>query len=327
MAVRLEGIHFLVTYRCTYACDHCFVWGSPDADGTMTLAQLTSVIDQGAAAGAHRRVLRGRRAHPGLPGRARGGAACPRARPGRRHRQQLLLGDVDRRREGVAGAVRRARPGRPLPLVLRLLRRGRERGAAAQRRAGGAGARHPRERARGGGAGGHRRARRLLRRRRRGHVQGAGRRRARARQGLAAARDARHLPLRGLHRSGPRSRRPGRRAAGVPGRQRRQRLRRRRRTAGARGPGRAAARRPARPRSTPTTRSPARSSARSSPAVPGPSPRPSATRRSARCTPTNATCATKSAPHCAAQAASPKWSRPGQCYAENEPEEGEDHAV
>ena len=51
MTVRLEGIHFLVTYRCTYACDHCFVWGSPDAEGTMTLAQLTSVIDQGAELG------------------------------------------------------------------------------------------------------------------------------------------------------------------------------------------------------------------------------------------------------------------------------------
>jgi hypothetical protein len=51
MAVRLEGIHFLVTYRCTYACDHCFVWGSPDAEATMTLAQLTSVIDQAAACG------------------------------------------------------------------------------------------------------------------------------------------------------------------------------------------------------------------------------------------------------------------------------------
>jgi hypothetical protein len=46
MAIRLDGIHFLVTYRCTYACDHCFVWGSPDAEATMTLAQLTSVIDQ-----------------------------------------------------------------------------------------------------------------------------------------------------------------------------------------------------------------------------------------------------------------------------------------
>lgn len=49
MSIRLDGIHFLVTYRCTYACDHCFVWGSPDAEGTMTLAQLTGVIDQAAA--------------------------------------------------------------------------------------------------------------------------------------------------------------------------------------------------------------------------------------------------------------------------------------
>jgi hypothetical protein len=46
MSMRLHGIHFLVTYRCTYACDHCFVWGSPEAEATMTLAQITSVIDQ-----------------------------------------------------------------------------------------------------------------------------------------------------------------------------------------------------------------------------------------------------------------------------------------
>jgi len=51
MGIRLDGIHFLVTYRCTYACDHCFVWGSPDAEGAMTLAQLTGVIDQAAACG------------------------------------------------------------------------------------------------------------------------------------------------------------------------------------------------------------------------------------------------------------------------------------
>lgn len=51
MGIRLDGIHFLVTYRCTYACDHCFVWGSPNAEATMTLAQLTSVIDQGAELG------------------------------------------------------------------------------------------------------------------------------------------------------------------------------------------------------------------------------------------------------------------------------------
>jgi len=51
MSISLEAIHFLVTYRCTYACDHCFVWGSPDAEDTMTLAQLASVIDQGADMG------------------------------------------------------------------------------------------------------------------------------------------------------------------------------------------------------------------------------------------------------------------------------------
>ena len=51
MGIRLDGIHFLVTYRCTYACDHCFVWGSPNAEGAMTLAQLKSVIDQAAACG------------------------------------------------------------------------------------------------------------------------------------------------------------------------------------------------------------------------------------------------------------------------------------
>ena len=51
MPIRLEGIHFLVTYRCTYACDHCFVWGSPDAEDAMTLAQLASVIDQAAELG------------------------------------------------------------------------------------------------------------------------------------------------------------------------------------------------------------------------------------------------------------------------------------
>ena len=51
MGISLSSIHFLVTYRCTYACDHCFMWGSPGADQTMTLAQLTSVIDQAAEGG------------------------------------------------------------------------------------------------------------------------------------------------------------------------------------------------------------------------------------------------------------------------------------
>jgi hypothetical protein len=44
-AVRLAAIHLLTTYRCTYACAHCFVWGSPEQTGTMTLHQLVAVIE------------------------------------------------------------------------------------------------------------------------------------------------------------------------------------------------------------------------------------------------------------------------------------------
>ncbi len=51
MSMQLDGIHFLVTYRCTYTCDHCFVWSSPDVEGTMTIAQLRDTIDQAAATG------------------------------------------------------------------------------------------------------------------------------------------------------------------------------------------------------------------------------------------------------------------------------------
>ena len=44
--MKLTGIHFLLSYRCTYECDHCFVWGSPQADGAMTLAQVRDVLRQ-----------------------------------------------------------------------------------------------------------------------------------------------------------------------------------------------------------------------------------------------------------------------------------------
>ena len=44
--MRLTGVHFLLSYRCTSECDHCFVWGSPEAKGTMTLAQIRDVLHQ-----------------------------------------------------------------------------------------------------------------------------------------------------------------------------------------------------------------------------------------------------------------------------------------
>ncbi len=42
----LTGVHFLLSYQCTHECDHCFVWASPRAGGTMRLETLLSILDQ-----------------------------------------------------------------------------------------------------------------------------------------------------------------------------------------------------------------------------------------------------------------------------------------
>ena len=47
----LQGVHLLLTYRCTRACDHCFVHASPSARGTFTRARLAEVIEQTADLG------------------------------------------------------------------------------------------------------------------------------------------------------------------------------------------------------------------------------------------------------------------------------------
>ncbi|MDX2435916.1 MAG: 4Fe-4S cluster-binding domain-containing protein [Acidobacteriota bacterium] len=47
----LTGVHFLLSYQCTHECDHCFVWSSPRAGGTMCLEMLNNVLDQGGELG------------------------------------------------------------------------------------------------------------------------------------------------------------------------------------------------------------------------------------------------------------------------------------
>jgi MoaA/NifB/PqqE/SkfB family radical SAM enzyme len=44
--VTLSGLHILLTYQCTFECDHCFVWGSPWQNGTFSLAQLSLALKQ-----------------------------------------------------------------------------------------------------------------------------------------------------------------------------------------------------------------------------------------------------------------------------------------
>jgi len=42
----LTGVHLLLTYKCDRACDHCFVFGSPEAGGTFTVAQLSQLLEE-----------------------------------------------------------------------------------------------------------------------------------------------------------------------------------------------------------------------------------------------------------------------------------------
>jgi len=44
--MKLEGLHILLTYQCTYECEHCFVWGSPWQTGTLTLKQIENILAQ-----------------------------------------------------------------------------------------------------------------------------------------------------------------------------------------------------------------------------------------------------------------------------------------
>lgn len=42
----LTGVHILLTYQCNFECDHCFLYSSPRAEGTMTLPQIRDVLDE-----------------------------------------------------------------------------------------------------------------------------------------------------------------------------------------------------------------------------------------------------------------------------------------
>ena len=44
--MKLSGLHLLLTYQCTFECEHCFVWGSPWQSGVMNLAQLHEILRQ-----------------------------------------------------------------------------------------------------------------------------------------------------------------------------------------------------------------------------------------------------------------------------------------
>jgi MoaA/NifB/PqqE/SkfB family radical SAM enzyme len=44
--MKLSGLHLLLTYQCSFECDHCFVWGSPFQAGVMTLKDIREILRQ-----------------------------------------------------------------------------------------------------------------------------------------------------------------------------------------------------------------------------------------------------------------------------------------
>jgi hypothetical protein len=45
-AAKLSGLHLLLTYECEFECDHCFVWGAPGQNGTMSDDTVTEILRQ-----------------------------------------------------------------------------------------------------------------------------------------------------------------------------------------------------------------------------------------------------------------------------------------
>lgn len=42
----IEGLHIILTYKCNFECDHCFLYCSPQSEGTFTIKQILEVLKQ-----------------------------------------------------------------------------------------------------------------------------------------------------------------------------------------------------------------------------------------------------------------------------------------
>jgi hypothetical protein len=54
--MKLTSLHLLLTYQCTFECDHCFVWGSPWQTGTMTAQTVRRCLEEARALGTVRSI-------------------------------------------------------------------------------------------------------------------------------------------------------------------------------------------------------------------------------------------------------------------------------
>ncbi len=44
--MKITGLHLLLSFQCTFECDHCFVWGSPAQSGVMSLPTIRLILEQ-----------------------------------------------------------------------------------------------------------------------------------------------------------------------------------------------------------------------------------------------------------------------------------------
>lgn len=42
----ITGVHIILTYKCNFECDHCFLYCSPNTRGTFTVKQISEVLTQ-----------------------------------------------------------------------------------------------------------------------------------------------------------------------------------------------------------------------------------------------------------------------------------------
>ena len=57
MAIKLTGLHLLLSYQCTLQCNHCFAWGSPHQRGTMTKANIRNILQQALSLGTIKNIF------------------------------------------------------------------------------------------------------------------------------------------------------------------------------------------------------------------------------------------------------------------------------
>jgi MoaA/NifB/PqqE/SkfB family radical SAM enzyme len=55
--MEIKGIHLLLTYQCNFRCDHCFVWGCPEARGVMTISDIAGILKEASRIGTIAKVF------------------------------------------------------------------------------------------------------------------------------------------------------------------------------------------------------------------------------------------------------------------------------